>query len=92
MPNFAVSVLRSTRAAANQLVLKVPTQITKIELRNYLRAVYGMDVMKINTVNVRRRKKRTRFRGVFSQSSAYKKAYVRLSGSDARTWEQLLPQ
>merc|ERR1711934_578680 len=51
-----------------------------------------MDVMKINTVNVRRRKKRTRFRGVFAQSSAYKKAYVRLSGSDARTWEQLLPQ
>lgn len=49
---------------------------TKVEIKNYVSKVYGVGVIKVNTINYRGKLKRDRFSGSWFRTPKYKKAIV----------------
>ena len=73
---------RHLRPAATRrqrsFVVDVPLlYLTQVEIKHFLESVYGLDVLKVNTLNVEGKKKRGK-QGFFRRPD-YKKAFVVLS-------------
>mmetsp|Transcript_4385 Transcript_4385/g.5085 ORF Transcript_4385/g.5085 Transcript_4385/m.5085 type:complete len:88 (+) Transcript_4385:180-443(+) len=63
-------------ANLNKYVFQVPPSFTKLEIKEYLKKIYGMEVKRVTTVNYDGKVKR---RGAtFYKRPAYKKATVYL--------------
>lgn len=68
---------KSTRAAeSNAVVFKVLPDASKPEIKQAVEALYGVEVVKVNTVRIKGKIKR--FRGIVGRRSDVHKAYVRL--------------
>mmetsp|Transcript_48158 Transcript_48158/g.111885 ORF Transcript_48158/g.111885 Transcript_48158/m.111885 type:complete len:243 (-) Transcript_48158:31-759(-) len=67
----------------NRAAFRVPVHLTKPEIRNYLREIYGAKVVKVNTYIKLPMMRRNMFGGYFKNGPAYKKAIV--------TFEETIP-
>lgn len=82
-PNFPMRLMPLSEAQqkafeatghVDRLAFKTIPSIGKIEIKQFLERVYGLDVAKVNTLNYEGRKKRGK--GGFYRRPDYKKAYV----------------
>jgi len=77
MPNIPMVLMhRSSKLSPNTLVFRTTPKMTKIEIQRYFQQIYGVKVLKVNTVNVEGAKKRVRRPGQFIKQPDIKKAYV----------------
>lgn len=60
-----------------ELVFKTAPSTSKVEIKTFLESVYGLNVAKVNTLNVEGKKKRSKH-GFFRRPD-YKKAFVVLN-------------
>ena len=60
----------------NRVAFRVPVNMTKLDIREYLRKLYGVKVIKVNTYIKLPRKKMSSFRNWFKTEAQYKKAIV----------------
>ena len=58
----------------------VPREVTKIEIRNAVEAIWGVKVVAVNTINRKGKTKRTR--NVVGRRASSKRAIVRLAAGD----------
>jgi len=70
---------KSTIAAevGNQVVFKVATDATKLEIKKAVEALFKVEVEQVRVVNVKGKTKRTKFG--MGKRNDWKKAYVRLN-------------
>ena len=69
---------KSTRGSEhNQVTFRVARRATKPEIKQAVEGLFGVNVTKVNTINMRGKVKR--FRGRLGKRSDYKKAIVTLS-------------
>ncbi|KAH7105920.1 hypothetical protein BKA62DRAFT_688377 [Auriculariales sp. MPI-PUGE-AT-0066] len=88
LPNYIVSLVRNKTTPGHaynpfEATFNVPQSMTKLDIRGYLHAVYGLDVTYVRTTipltfNERKRDRDTMRRGV-AERSRYKKAVVGLN-------------
>ena len=64
--------------ASNQFAFKVARSATKREIKKAVEKLFEVEVVSVNTVNVKGKVKRN-FRGTVSRAKNSKKAYVRLA-------------
>lgn len=62
--------------ASNQIVFKVATDASKLEIKNAIQALFDKKVEQVRVLNVKGKTKRTRHG--LGKKSDWKKAYVRL--------------
>ncbi|KAF2076777.1 hypothetical protein CYY_001904 [Polysphondylium violaceum] len=86
-PNIKLTVFRNTHETfekTNKLMFKTNCNVGKIDIKNYVKALYDVDVSKVNTINVQGRIKTPhsgigsrmkRFRNKF-KATDYKKAII----------------
>jgi len=60
----------------NQYVFKVFPKATKNQIKEAIKEVYGVDVLKVRIINVKRKRKRVR--GIEGWKKGYKKAIVKI--------------
>lgn len=63
--------------ASNQYAFKVERDATKAEIKQAVETIFGVEVTKVTTANVRGKVKRSRWR--LSRRKNWKKAYVRVA-------------
>lgn len=70
---------KSTLAAeaANQIVFRVATDATKVEIKQAVEGLFDVQVKQVSVANVKGKTKRTRFG--LGRRSDWRKAYVRLA-------------
>ncbi|GIX34038.1 MAG: 50S ribosomal protein L23 [Lysobacterales bacterium] len=61
---------------SNQYVFEVAPDATKAEVKAAVEQLFGVEVLKVNVVNIRGKRKNFRFRA--GERSGIRKAYVRL--------------
>ena len=68
-----------------ELVFRVPPSATKVEVKRYLEAIYGLDVKKVFTANYMGKKKMSRSKRMvsFRRLPDYKKAIVELNTGES---------
>ncbi|GAB4817440.1 hypothetical protein N2152v2_004486 [Parachlorella kessleri] len=90
-PNFPLKLIPLTEAQQKvyektgflrELAFRTIPSVNKAEIKSFLEKVYGLNVEKVNTVNVEGQKKRGK-QGFFRRSD-YKKAYVFLREAPAQ--------
>ncbi|KAJ7514310.1 hypothetical protein O6H91_23G038400 [Diphasiastrum complanatum] len=69
-------VLPDTLDNIKEVAFRTVPRATKIEIKRVLESVYGLEVEKVNTLNMDGKKKMNRRKGFFYREPAYKKAYV----------------
>ncbi|EFA77226.1 hypothetical protein PPL_12436 [Heterostelium album PN500] len=77
-PNMKLAVTRQTQKTFQQdrkLMFKSDCSVGKIDVKNYLKAVYDVEVHKVNTINVQGRIKRGATKHAYKQSD-YKKIII----------------
>ena len=62
---------------SNQFAFKVDRSATKREIKEAVEKLFEVEVLSVNTINVKGKVKRN-FRGTVSRARNWKKAYVRL--------------
>ncbi len=67
----------TTLSEMNKYVFKVKPETTKSSVREAVEAIFNVKVLKVNTINVAGKIKRTR--GIIGKRSDYKKAIVTLA-------------
>ena len=69
----------------NKGVFIVDPKMTKPEVKEYLKKVYNLPVLKVNTVNYEGKLKQgsQRHRGSYFRTKAFKKAYVQFGDLEA---------
>lgn len=67
----------------NRVAFRVPVNMTKLDIREYLRKLYGVKVIKVNTYIKLPQKKMSGYRNYFKTDAQYKKAIV--------TCEEVIP-
>lgn len=77
LPNIPM-YLKEGKRKSNQLTFALPKTANKFEVKQMLTKIYGLDVKKVNTLNVRKSFKLQNRR---VKRKAYKKAYVTLESS-----------
>ncbi|KAL4857731.1 50S ribosomal protein L23 [Chlorella vulgaris] len=86
LPNLSLKPLPLTEAQQQvyektgflkELVFKTAPSVGKVEIKAFLESVYGLNVTKVNTLNVEGKKKRGKH-GFFRRPD-YKKAFVEVS-------------
>ena len=72
----------STRLSAqyNTYTFKVAIAANKIAIKDAVEAVFNVHVTKVNTVSIKGKKRRVRFR--MGETSAWKKAYVSIQDGE----------
>eukprot|EP00401_Gymnodinium_catenatum_P044901 CAMPEP_0117544926 /NCGR_PEP_ID=MMETSP0784-20121206/45830_1 /TAXON_ID=39447 /ORGANISM="" /LENGTH=211 /DNA_ID=CAMNT_0005341755 /DNA_START=42 /DNA_END=677 /DNA_ORIENTATION=+ len=60
----------------NRVAFRVPVHLTKPEIRNYLREIYGAKVIKVNTYIKLPKMRRSSYGAYFKNGPSYKKAIV----------------
>lgn len=60
----------------NRVAFRVPVNMTKFDIREYLRRLYGVKVIKVNTYVKLPRKRMSSYRNWFKTEAQYKKAIV----------------
>ncbi len=68
------------RDASNIYCLQVATNATKSDIKEALKKIYNVSMIKCSLVNVQGKKKRRRF--IEGRTNNWKKAYVRLKEGD----------
>jgi len=58
------------------VAFRVPLNVNKIQIRNYLEEIYKIDVVKVNTMIYLGKERRSHRTGLRQKKSDYKKAYV----------------
>ena len=67
----------------NVYTFKVSPEATKPQIRDAVEAVFGVTVLKVNTLNRKGKRKRNRRTGTMGQRSASKRALVTLAEGDS---------
>lgn len=67
---------------SNKYVFKVHKKANKIMVKNAIEELFNVDVVKVNTLNMRGKAKREQLNQQKGKTSDWKKAYVRLSEVD----------
>lgn len=82
-PNLTLQVMpHGNHLTTKGLVhMRTPPSQTKVEIKNYLSKVYGVGVIKVNTMNYRGKVKRDRFNMYRYRTSKWKKAVVTVDNS-----------
>lgn len=76
-PNFIFTMIRSAkRRDPNQVVFRVPSMLTKLDISQYLSKIYNVNVTDVHTVNFVARESKARRR----YSPSYKNAIVTYNG------------
>lgn len=63
---------------SNQFAFKVDRSATKREIKEAVEKLFEVEVLSVNTINVKGKVKRN-FRGTVSRAKSWKKAYVRIA-------------
>lgn len=66
----------------NKYVFRVHPEATKPQVRNAVQEIFDVEVLKVNTMNMRGKPRRERLNEEKGMSRNWKKAYVRLSKGD----------
>ena len=66
----------------NKYAFRVHPEATKPQVKKAVQDIFGVDVIKVNTLNVRGKPRRERLNQEKGRSPSWKKAYVRLSEGD----------
>lgn len=75
---YPVITEKATRILENnQVIFKVSTKATKLQIKNAIEAIYSVQVTRVNTLNLKGKKKV--FRGIKGKRSDIKKAIVSLA-------------
>ncbi|GAM25051.1 hypothetical protein SAMD00019534_082260 [Acytostelium subglobosum LB1] len=77
-PNMKLVVTRNSHETFPQtrkLMFKTECNVGKIDVRNYMKAVYDVEVPKLNTINVQGRIKRGATKNAYKQKD-YKKVII----------------
>ncbi|KYQ92175.1 hypothetical protein DLAC_11677 [Tieghemostelium lacteum] len=88
-PNFKLTVFRNTHETfekTKKLMFKTTCDVGKTDIKSYVKALYGVHVNKVNTINVQGRLKgsvkgigkKAKRQGTF-KTSDYKKAIITIS-------------
>ncbi|KDD75429.1 hypothetical protein H632_c689p1, partial [Helicosporidium sp. ATCC 50920] len=92
LPNFTLKLLPLSEAQQRiyketgflrELAFKAPPNVSKLEVKNFLESLYGLNVAKVNTANYQGRKKEGRA-GPYRRGD-YKKVFVHLTPPQAGT-------
>tara|TARA_B100000902_G_C26976623_1_gene748151 strand:- start:188 stop:487 length:300 start_codon:yes stop_codon:yes gene_type:complete len=65
------------KSTSNTYVFKVAKEATKVEIKNSIEEIFGVQVESVRVLNTKFKNKRTRF-GKY-KTSTYKKAYIKLA-------------
>ena len=65
-----------TYLAPNRVCFRVPVHLTKLEIREYLRTIYGVRAVKVNTMIKLPKSKQNSLRQWYKTGAQFKKAYV----------------
>lgn len=65
-----------TYLSPNRVCFRVPIHLTKLEIREYLRTIYGIRAVKVNTMIKLPKSKQNSLRQWYKTGAQYKKAYV----------------
>ena len=65
------------KSTSNTYVFKVAKEATKVEIKQSIEEIFGVQVMSVRVLNTKFKNKRTRF-GKY-KTSTYKKAYIKLA-------------
>lgn len=71
-------LLPSSRENITEVAFKTIPSASKIEIKRVLESIYGLQVAKVNTLNMEGKKKRAKGNLAFYRRPDYKKAYVTL--------------
>ncbi len=66
----------------NKYVFRVHPEATKPQVRNAVQEIFDVNVLKVNTLNVKGKPRRERLNQEKGSRRSWKKAYVRLSEGD----------
>lgn len=77
-PNITFTLVRTERRYPNQAVFRCPLFLTKYDITNYLRGIYGINPIKVDTINYPTRFKMDLGRMIKIPTPALKKAIVTL--------------
>jgi large subunit ribosomal protein L23 len=80
LDSYHLSEKSNKLATEGRYVFKIPTDINKIEVRKAVEAVYGVNVLRVNIVNVQGKKRRQG--RSFGTTSNWKKAVVTLRAGE----------
>ncbi|BBM99732.1 large subunit ribosomal protein L23 [Marchantia polymorpha subsp. ruderalis] len=69
-------LMPNQRENIKEVAFKTVPSASKIEIRRVLESVYGLEVEKVNTLNMEGKKKLNRKTGKYYRRPDYKKAYV----------------
>ena len=65
------------KSTSNTYVFKVAKEATKVEIKQSIEEIFGVQVVSVRVLNTKFKNKRTRF-GKY-KTSTYKKAYIKLA-------------
>ncbi|KAI9184004.1 mitochondrial 54S ribosomal protein YmL41 [Blastocladiella emersonii ATCC 22665] len=85
LPNIVFQLVHTPDLAANQVAFKVPQHINKLDIRQYLTKIYGVEVSDVRTMNY------LGFNSVMAggremHSAKFKKAIVTLANGQTFAW------
>ena len=76
-PHITEKAATAADGGASQIVFKVTTDATKLEVKNAVQSLFNVEVADVRVVNVKGKTKRTRYG--MGKRNDWKKAYVRLA-------------
>jgi len=76
-PHITEKAATAADGGASQIVFKVTTDATKLEVKSAVESLFSVEVADVRVVNVKGKTKRTRFGE--GKRNDWKKAYVRLA-------------
>eukprot|EP00049_Salpingoeca_infusionum_P022625 m.7795 g.7795 ORF g.7795 m.7795 type:complete len:152 (-) comp5292_c0_seq1:124-579(-) len=78
LPDFTVALVRPSKPMENTVMFRVDLRMNKVEIRDYLQAIYGVTATKVHTKIVLGKTQQSRVSRQYRKRPDYKLAYVEL--------------
>ncbi len=83
MPSYVMKLIKPGRyLPPNTIALRVPLNMNKFQIKSYLENLYGIRVLKVNTLIQLGKTRAVPYTKFHQKLSDFKKAYVRVSPQD----------
>jgi ribosomal protein L23 len=83
LPNLVFKLVYTKNLPPNEVVFQVPQHCNKLDIRQYLHKIYGMEISDVRTMNVTVAPSDNKFK---KEIPRFKKAYVTLADGESFTW------
>ncbi|XP_059102689.1 large ribosomal subunit protein uL23m-like, partial [Peromyscus eremicus] len=90
--NFIQVVWPGTAQSEETVQFRIPMEMTRVDLRNYLEQIYNIPVAAVRTWVQHGSNRRRNYKNVRIKTPDYKMAYVQLAHGQTFTFPDLFPQ